>query len=314
MKTMADGVWSPMPTPLDRRGKVDDRTLRRLVDYLIENGVDGLFPMGTTGEFAAFTRAERKHVIEVVVDKAAGRVPVMAGISDPALENVRGLAKDAEEAGADLLMATPPYYYSVDDDGVCSHYETLRSWTSRPVFVYNIPEWTHNFVSPDAFERLVDGRTVSGMKYTEYNLLNLLKFIGRARGKVAVLTGSDAMLSTCLEFGGRGGIVSVSNLYPKETSAVFDLFKAGEEGKMRRAQVDLLPAIEAAGVGMFPAGLKEGMKILGFPVGTVRAPQRPASREEKEKVRKLLERASESLGGPENRFKRTRGAREARPD
>ena len=98
-----------MPTPLDGSGEVDEATTRKLVDRLLEGGVDGLFPMGTTGEFALFTREERKRVVQVVAEQAKGRAPVIAGISDPAPENVLEYAKDAEEAGADALIATPPY-------------------------------------------------------------------------------------------------------------------------------------------------------------------------------------------------------------
>jgi 4-hydroxy-tetrahydrodipicolinate synthase len=284
-----------MPTPLDERGEVDEKTLRALVDRLIEGGIDGLFPMGTTGEFALFTREERRRVIDVVVDQAGDRVPVMAGVSDPSPENVRLFCKDAEESGVDALMATPPYYYTVTDEGVYSHFEEIHSHSRSPLFVYNIPEWTHNFVKPSVVQRLADSGLISGMKYTEYNLLNLLKFIVSAGDRIDVLTGSDAMLCTCLEFGGSGGIVSVSNLFTKETSSIYDLIKEEKPLEARRVQVRLLPAIEAAGVGKFPAGLKEAMKQLDFPVGDVRRPQLPVSSEERESIGTLLKTAAESL-------------------
>jgi 4-hydroxy-tetrahydrodipicolinate synthase len=282
------GVWSPMPTPLDRSGEIDEETTRRLVDRLLEGGVDGLFPMGTTGEFALFTREERKRMVRIVVEQAGGRAPVLAGISDPAPENVLLYAKDAEEAGADALIATPPYYYSVTDDGILEHYESIHAKTKSPLFVYDIPEWTHNFVTPAVVEKLVDKGVIQGMKYTEYNMLNLLSFLSIVGKRIPVFTGSDAMLSTCIEFGGAGGVVSVCNLFPKATSSIYDLAKSGKQEDARDLQLKLLPAIEAAGVGKFPAGLKEGMRLVGFPVGNVRPPLLPVSTEDREKIRSLI--------------------------
>jgi len=102
-----EGIIAPMATPLTRDEKIDDKTTRTLVDFLIDGGIDGLFPLGTSGEFALFDREERKTVIETVVDHTNGRVPVLAGVSDPGLENVLAFAKDAKDAGADAIVATP---------------------------------------------------------------------------------------------------------------------------------------------------------------------------------------------------------------
>ena len=109
MTLSISGIWSPMPTPFDRSGELDVDRLRALTDYLIEGGVDGLFPNGTTGEFALLDREERKRVVEVVVDRASSRVPVLAGVCDPSPRNVIAFAKDAAEAGADGVVATPLY-------------------------------------------------------------------------------------------------------------------------------------------------------------------------------------------------------------
>src|SRR2546427_10209149 len=119
-----EGIIAPMATPLTRDEKIDDKTTRTLVDFLIDGGIDGLFPLGTSGEFALFDREERKTVIETVVDHTNGRVPVLAGVSDPGLENVLAFAKDAKDAGADAIVATPPYYYATGEDGLRSEEHT----------------------------------------------------------------------------------------------------------------------------------------------------------------------------------------------
>ena len=283
-----EGIIAPMATPLTRDEKIDLKTARTLVDFLIDGGIDGLFPLGTSGEFALFDREDRRKVVETVVDQTNGRVPVLAGVSDPSLENVLAFAKDAEEAGADAIVATPPYYYTTSEDGLFSHFETIARKSGLPLLVYNIPEWTHLFVPPSVVQRLVEKRLIVGMKYTEYNLLNLLRFLKVAEDRIAIFSGSDAMTLTNLEFGGSGGVIGVANVAPQLASAMFDDFKRGNLEAARRAQSKLLPVIEAISVGRFPAGLKEAMRMVGMPVGGVKRPLQGLTRDERESVAGFL--------------------------
>jgi 4-hydroxy-tetrahydrodipicolinate synthase len=282
------GIWSPMPTPFDSDGEVDYKRLGMLTDHLIEGGVDGLFPNGTTGEFALLTREERRKVVEAVTDRAGSRVPVLAGVCDPSPRNVISFARDAADAGADGIVATPPYYYRLDDEGLYTHFKMVHESTSLPLVLYNIPEWTHNFVPVSVVSRLADEKVIVGMKYTEYNFLNLVRFIEAVGDRISVLTGSDAMTLPCLEAGGEGAVISVSNVLPREASSIFDLFEEGKLKEAREVQESILPAIEAVGLGYFPAGLKEAMKAVGFPVGDVRPPQTPLTESEAARVRSLL--------------------------
>ena len=291
MNLTLDGIWSPMPTPFDRSGEVDVNRLKELTDYLIEGGVDGLFPLGTTGEFALLNGKERRDIVTTVVDRANSRVPVLAGICDPSPRNAVSFARDAADAGADGVVATPPYYYRLGEDGLYTHFKMIHESISLPLVLYNIPEWTHNFVPVSVVSKLARERVIVGMKYTEYNFLNLVRFIEATGDRISVLTGSDAMTYPCLEAGGRGAVISVANILPRDASRIFDLFKEGRPDDAKEVQASILPAIEAAGVGYFPAGLKEAMKIAGFPVGTVREPQTPLTDGERKRVKVLLEKA-----------------------
>jgi 4-hydroxy-tetrahydrodipicolinate synthase len=282
-----------MPTPFGATGEVDAKRVGELADYLIDGGVDGLFPLGTTGEFALLDRAERKKVVELVVDHARSRVPVLAGVADPSPRNAAAYAKDAADAGADGVVATAPYYYRVDEEGLYNHFRIIHDSVSLPLVLYNIPDWTHAFVPVSVVSRLAEERIIVGMKYTEYNMLNLLRFIAAVGRKIDVLTGSDAMTYSCLEAGGSGAVISVSNILPKDASSIYDLFRAGKLAEARKVQESILPAIEAAGIGYFPAGVKEAMKVMGFPVGELRSPQTPLSGREKAAVRTLLKSKSE---------------------
>jgi 4-hydroxy-tetrahydrodipicolinate synthase len=283
-----EGIIAPMATALTQDERIDAKSTRKLVDFLIDGGIDGLFPLGTSGEFALLDRSERKIVVETVVDQTNGRVPVLAGVSDPSLENVLTFAKDAEDAGADAIVATPPYYYSTSEDGLFNHFETIAQKSSLPLVVYNIPEWTHLFVPPDVVRRLAEKQLITGMKYTEYNLLNLLRFLKVAGKQISIFTGSDAMTFTNLEFGGSGGVIGVANVAPKFSSAVFDEFKRGNLEAARLAQSKLLPIIEAISVGRFPAGLKEAMRMVGMPVGNVKSPLQRLSDHEQKSVAGFL--------------------------
>src|SRR4029077_8594334 len=154
MKLKLEGIWTPIPTPLTKNGKIDTEAAKRLVDFHIEAGIDGILPLGTSGEFALLKKEERKLLVETVVEQANHRIPVVAGVSDPSIENVVELAKDAKEAGADVVIATPPYYFTTTDEGHYHHFKTISESIDLPLMIYNIPEWTRSFVTPETVQRL----------------------------------------------------------------------------------------------------------------------------------------------------------------
>jgi 4-hydroxy-tetrahydrodipicolinate synthase len=291
MKHKFEGIWCPMATSLKKDGSIDREQTRVLVDYLIDAGIDGLFPLGTTGEFALLSNDERGEVAEIVVDQTNGRVPVAIGVSDPSLDKIIRYSKQAEDLGADAIVSTPPYYYTITNEGIYQFYKKLSRSSDLPLFIYNIPEWTHYFIPPDIVKRLADENLVAGMKYTEYNFLNLLKFQEAVKGKIAIFTGSDALAYSNLEFGGSGAVIGIANVAPRESAAIFDEFKKGNLQKARETQAKLLPVIEAVGIGKFPAGLKEAMKLVGMPVGEPKAPLLPLARDDKEQVSRLMQKS-----------------------
>jgi 4-hydroxy-tetrahydrodipicolinate synthase len=288
MKLKLEGIWTPIPTPLTKQGRVGTDATRRLVDFHIEAGIDGLLPLGTSGEFALLQRDERKTLVDTVVDQADNRVPVVVGVSDPSIENVVQFSSDAKEAGADGVIATPPYYFTTTDEGHYHHFKTISEAIDLPLLIYNIPEWTHSFVTPETVQRLAEEKLVVGMKYTEYNFLNLVRFLKTSGGKIAIFAGSDAMAYSNLEFGGSGAIIGSANVAPKVASKIFDDYKKGDLEGAREAQERLLPIIMALGVGKYPAALKEAMNLIGMPVGPLKEPLQSLSIAEKRIVAGLL--------------------------
>jgi len=288
MKLKLEGIWTPIPTPLTKRGRVDADATRKLVDFHIEAGIDGLLPLGTSGEFALLQRKERKTLVDTVVDQADNRVPVVAGVSDPSIENVVQFSSDAKEAGADAVIATPPYYFTTTDEGHYHHFKTISENIDLPLLIYNIPEWTHSFVTPETVQRLADEKLVVGMKYTEYNFLNLIRFLKESRNKISIFAGSDALAYSNLEFGGAGAIIGSANVAPRVASKIFDDYKKGDLSGARESQERLLPIIMALSVGKYPAALKEAMSLIGVPVGPLKEALQALSVAEKRIVAGLL--------------------------
>lgn len=292
MKHKLEGIWTPIPTPLTKEGKVDADATRKLVDFHIDSGIDGILPLGTSGEFALFTREERSALVWTVVDQAHGRVPVVAGVSDPSIENVLQLSADAKNAGADAVIATPPYYFTTTDQGHYDYFKKISENIDLPLMIYNIPEWTHSFVTPETVQRLADEKLVVGMKYTEYNFLNLLRFLKTSRTKISIFAGSDALAYSDLEFGGSGGILGSANVAPAIASKIFDHYEKGDLKSARESQEQLLPVINALSVGKYPAALKEAMDLIGHSVGPLKEPLQGLSVAEKRLVAQHLK-----LGG-----------------
>ena len=288
MKLKLEGIWTPIPTPLTKQGRIDIDTTRKLVDFHIEAGIDGILPLGTSGEFALLSREERSVLVKTVVDQADNRVPVVAGVSDPSIENVIQLSSDAKKAGADAIIATPPYYFTTTDEGHYLHFKTISEAIDLPLMIYNIPEWTHSFVTPETVQRLADEKLVVGMKYTENNLLNLIRFLKRSRTKMSILTGSDALAYANLEFGGSGAIMGTANVAPRVASEIFDNHRKGNLAGAKEAQEKLLPIIDAFAIGKYPAALKEAMSLIGIPVGPLKEPLTALSTGEKKAVAALL--------------------------
>jgi 4-hydroxy-tetrahydrodipicolinate synthase len=288
MKLKFEGIWTPIPTPLTKHGRVDTDATRRLVDFHIEAGIDGLLPLGTSGEFALLSREEREVLVNTVVDQADSRVPVVAGVSDPSIENVVQLSSDAKKAGADAVIATPPYYFTTTDEGHYHHFKTISEAVDLPLLIYNIPEWTHSFVTPETVQSLADEKLVVGMKYTENNFLNLIRFLKESRNKISIFAGSDALAYSNLEFGGAGAIIGSANVAPRVASKIFDDYKKGNLSGARESQERLLPVITALGVGKYPAALKEAMSLIGMPVGPLKEPLQALSIAEKRLVARLL--------------------------
>ena len=294
------GVIVPMLTPLNPDETVDVPSLRRLVNYLIDNGVHGIWASGTTGEFANLPDSERLKGIEATVDEVAGRVPVIGNISSTSTKMSVDLAQQVSEMGMDGIALTPPYYYPDSQDELLDHYRHVRDSVGLPLWVYNIPQTVKTAVDPGTIASLAAEGTVVGVKdssgagelLAQLNILcdqgeiSLLRFLGT----VFRITSASAV-------GVHGVIPGVANLVPGVCARGWEAGEAGDTDAVRECNAQLLKAQKvgavAQGGGANAAsfgGMKAALKHMGvIDHDTMSRPFRPLTDEEKEQIPPILE-------------------------
>jgi len=288
------GTIVPMVTPFKRttQQELDLTALKKHTEFLIETDVDGLMPLGTTGEFALLNRDERREVVRGVVDVANGRIPVIAGVSQSGTDIAIALAKDAEEEGADQIIATGPYYYRTNNDGLYLHYQAILDAVDLPVMIYNIPTWTGYNIPAGVVSRLVDrnpGRVV-GVKYTTNDMVLFLDYIRELRNDLSIFVGSDDLIYAALELGAAGAVAGSANVFPREIVMIYKSFQEGNliESKKHQANIDLFA--RTMNLGTYPSPVKEALTMIGRDCGPVRRPLVPLTSTERAKVKASLER------------------------
>jgi 4-hydroxy-tetrahydrodipicolinate synthase len=283
-----------MVTPFKRTSEqeLDPTALKKHTEFLIENGVDGLMPLGTTGEFALLNRDERREVVRRVVDAANGKIPVIAGVSESGTDIAIALAKDAEEEGADQIIATGPYYYRTNDEGLYLHYQAILDAVDLPVMIYNIPTWVGYNIPADVVRRLVDGNPgrVVGVKYTTNDMVLFLDYVRELRKDLSIFVGSDDLIYAALELGAAGAVAGSANVFPRETVMIYKSFQEGNltESKEHQGNIDLFA--RTMNLGTYPSPVKEALTMIDRDCGSVRRPLVPLTSAERAQVKASLKR------------------------
>ncbi|XVH30888.1 dihydrodipicolinate synthase family protein [Haloferacaceae archaeon DSL9] len=217
------GITSPLVTPFDD-GDIDDAALSDLVTHLVDGGVDGLFPCGTTGEFASLTADERVRVTETVVDAADGTgVPVLAGAGAPSVPETLAHIDAAAEVGADAAVVVPPYFHTANDPaGERRFFERVGDAASLPLFLYNIPSCTGAAIDPTTVAAAADHDAYLGVKDSGGDFAYLLRLLRETPEEFLVLQGFDNQLAPALRMGADGGINALSNVLPSVFAELFE--------------------------------------------------------------------------------------------
>lgn len=270
------GILTPNITPVDAVGRVDEDVLRGYVDWLIERGVDGLYPNGSTGEFVRFTAEERLRIAEVVIDQAAGRVPVLVGAAEANAAETIAACNAYGQMGATAVAIVAPFYYRLSSDAVHAYFTEIAQRVDVDVTLYNIPM----FASPIDVETVIrlagEQPRIIGIKDSSGDLPNMLRMMAKIRPMredFSFLTGWDASLAPMLIAGVDGGTNATSGVVPELTRAIHRSVVAGDVNRAMHLQYDLLALFDRMiGLGEFPDGFRAGVRSRGWDLGPGRVP------------------------------------------
>ncbi|SCP98903.1 4-hydroxy-tetrahydrodipicolinate synthase [Anaerobium acetethylicum] len=284
------GIIPPIVTPFTLEGKVDYDRLREMVDFLIDNGVHGLFPMGTTGEFYAVSDEEYREILMTVKDQTKGRVPVYGGASHITTRGVIRLLKICEDVGMDAVSVLTPMFVSQTQDELYTYYKTVAESTSLPIIMYNNKPKTNVTIEPTTVARLSEIVNIIGVKDSTGDMTNTAEYIRLTRGNdnFHVLMGRDTLIHAALCYGATGAIASCANVAPRVCADIYDKYMAGDVKGSLEAQYLLAPLRIACGMGTFPAVIKEGLEQQGIHVGKCLDPIAELKTEEKERLHRVL--------------------------
>lgn len=286
------GAMTALITPMRDDGAVDQPRLAGLVEWQIEQGIDGLVPCGTTGEGATLTEAEHAEVVGTVVRVAAGRVPVVAGCGSNDTARTVTAARIAAEAGADALLVVTPYYNKPNHSGMLAHYESVAAATELPLVVYNVPGRTGQNLGAERILELARIPSVSGVKEASADLEQIGQVLREREEGFAVFSGDDVLALPTIALGAEGVISVVSNEAP---AAMAQLVRASATGDLEQARSlhnRLLPLMRANFVESNPVPVKTAMAMLGRCGERLRPPLGPAM----ESTRRQLQRALDLAG------------------
>jgi 4-hydroxy-tetrahydrodipicolinate synthase len=284
---MFTGVITALVTPF-RNGVVDEEALRRLVDEQIAAGVDGLVPVGTTGESPTLDHEEHLRVIQIVIEQARKRVPVIAGTGGNSTREAIDLSRQAKEMGADGMLQVTPYYNKPTQDGLYRHFKAIIEAAPLPTVVYNVPGRTACDLLPETVARLCDIPQLVGIKEATGNLQRASQILTKVGDRLVVLSGDDATAFPLFAVGARGVISVVSNAVPAEFSAMWDAFAAGKWIEARNIHNRLFPLLEGLFVETNPIPVKAALAMMGKIADEIRPPLYPLAGANREKVRKIL--------------------------
>ncbi|MGD9764697.1 MAG: 4-hydroxy-tetrahydrodipicolinate synthase [Candidatus Binatia bacterium] len=287
MKPRFPGCLTALITPF-RNGQIDRPALERLVDAQIANGVRGLVPCGSTGESATLSHEEHLEAVRLVVSRARGRVPVIAGTGSNSTTEAIRLTQGAREAGADAALLISPYYNKPTQDGIYQHYRAIAEATRFPLIVYNIPGRTSSKIEAGTLARLAELEHVVGVKEATGSLDECQDAISRCGDALPVYAGDDALTLPIVAVGGIGVISVISNCLPKRWSDTVEAAIAGDWAEARRGHYALLPLMRALFLETNPIPIKAAMHMLGYCEDELRLPLLPMSERPREQLRRVL--------------------------
>lgn len=272
--TIFKGMATAIVTPMTADG-IDYDALGRLIDFQIENGINAIVVMGTTGENATIEPEDQKEVIRYTVQKVAKRVPVIAGTGTNNTDHVLHNTKNACEVGADAVLVVTPYYNKATQNGLIKHFTTVADAATVPVILYNVPGRTGCNLLPKTVAKLAEHPNIVAIKEATGNMAQMVQLKALCGDKIDIYSGEDALTVAMMAMGGAGTISVVSNIAPKQAVAMTDACLAGDYAAAADMQCKLLPLIDACFSEVNPIPAKAGVSAMGFGEEHLRLPLTP---------------------------------------
>ena len=284
------GVYAAMATPINRDGDVDPVGIRNVVNYLFENGVDGLSILGSTGEGPSLTIGQRQHALEASLEAANGRGAVFTGAASSVVSEVIASLKTIAGTGAQGALVPPPYYYRLDTEGIIGYYQRIAEASPVPIIMYNIPSMTKLQIPLQAVRVLIAHPNVMGLKDSsgDFGYFSSLARIARESEGFTLYTGSDTMLAASLFVGGHGIIGGAVNVVPDVMAAIYRAYRQGDTANAVALAEKVVQANAAMQVGTFPAPMKGQYVLKGLCERYTAAPIPPLTDAEMEQLRHQL--------------------------
>jgi len=282
------GVFPYLVSPIDDTGEVMTGVLTRLCNDLIDAGVHGLTPLGSTGEFAYLSWPQKRRVVEVVVAAARGRVPVVAGVAATTNADAAFQAREMQALGCDGILAVLEAYFPVPDDGVFAYFKAIAEAVSLPVVLYTNPNFQRSDLSLPVIERLSHIANIGYIKDASFNTGRLLSIINRVGDRMKVFSASAHVPACVMLIGGVGWMAGPACLVPRESVALYDLCARGAWDEAMALQRRLWDLNQAFAKYNLAACIKGGLTVQGYAVGAPLAPQAPLPPEGVEEVRRAL--------------------------
>lgn len=273
MKTNLNGTGVAVVTPFHNYGTIDFGSLEKVINHIIDGGVDFIVGLGTTGEPATMTEDEQKAVMDVIIDNVSNRIPIVMGVGGNSTRAVVGKLKKIEDRNIDAILSVAPYYNKPNQKGMYSHFKSIASSTDLPIILYNVPGRTASNISADTVLKLAnDFDNIVAVKEASGDLLQVMEILRNKPDDFKLFSGDDALTFPLMALGADGVISVVANAFPKDFSDMVRLFKSGDVAAAREIHYKLLPIIHQLFVDGNPAGIKAAMEIMGLIKNNLRLP------------------------------------------
>lgn len=283
------GIITAMVTPFDEKQEINPKATKQLINKLINAGVDGIFILGTNGEFHLLTDEEKVAFAKLVIDEVNKRVPVYVGTGGNSTREVIALSKKMEAIGADALSVITPFFLVPTQDEVIEHYKAIASAVKIPIILYNIPKNTGMNLEPDTVAELAKVKNIAGIKDSSGKIENIQSYIEAAKGEdFSVLSGSDSLILKALQLGATGAIAATSNLLTDLDVSIYQNFLKGDMEAAEKAQKDIDVLRGVLKLGTVPSILKKSVELSGIPVGPARLPVTEPNEEAISKIKEML--------------------------